>query len=143
MPAIYRVLIASLGWALVVPVYSAQWEAFGGTDTARVFIDKESIKRSGSVVKVWLKWVNDTPRPVFGSVDGALSTLELTLNAYNCVSRESAILQVIKYGGKGDGEVLMQASARDDPSRYEAVVPESLAEKVLSQVCVKSIHPKR
>ena len=106
----------------------------GGGDL-RVWIDKDTMRKSGSKAKTWSRWVYKKPNPLLEPGPARYFRAMQALEIYQCDDRTSTHLQVIKYA---DTEFVEQLTARtfpDDATRYEDVVPESLGEKMMKFAC--------
>jgi hypothetical protein len=109
-----------------------------------VFIDLQSIKRTGLKIKVWVKFKNNSDKYLYGFYPTAkIYRSSLALFAYRCDERTSIMLQVIYYADRDTmSEIVYSKSFSDNPSQYENVVPDTNGEILLDFAC-KVTSPKK
>jgi hypothetical protein len=112
----------------ITPAWAA-WEEIANRDGRALFIDPETIRKDGSLRRVWTMCNYAAP-----NADGALSTKSLM--EYDCVDGRYRILTISTHAEcMGEGETLHTEAAshpwwRDSP-------PGTVAAKILVQVCAK------
>lgn len=132
-------IIALLAMAMLSAAVSAQpprWVKVGGGELINVYVDTQSLKRSGPKVRVWLKWVHGRPVDT-DSVDPKRTYLsEKTLAIYDCAARTSAAVQLIRYAGaEASGEVVEAASIPEEKAVYDSLGDDSPGQSILLYVC--------
>ena len=114
----------------------------GGGDLS-VWMDKDTVRRSGSKVKTWSRWIYKKPsllpEPGVTRYFRAMQALEV----YQCEDRTSTHLQVLRYADTEFVDQLMARTFPDDATRYEDVVPESLGEKMMKFACQGTEAPRQ
>jgi hypothetical protein len=120
-----------------------RWVEVAAGDNVTVFLDTQSIRRTGSKVKVWLRWVHEKPREVKGSFPVKTFLSSKSLEVYNCAERTAATLQSIKYAEAGGGEVVESLTGSDTPNQYSELAPETIGEGVLEFVCKPQRQPTK
>lgn len=132
----FTTLTASLVLATAsTTVLSANWVEVAGNDSVSVFVDLQSLRRSGSKVKVWEKWIYTAPMPVMNSYPPKTYQSRKDLVMYQCTERRSGALQLTEYVDNDTGEVVGTLSRVDKPSLYSEVIPDSIGEAILEFVC--------
>lgn len=118
-----------------------RWVYVGGNDDVDAFVDKQSLRRTGSKVKAWVRVNYSTPRDSGDSKKKFQSAVSLSM--HNCADRTSSTLQVAQYSSiGGTGETVWSMTCEDKPSTYSDVIPETIGEAVLEYVC-KATAPKK
>ena len=112
-----------------------RWLEVGRNESSIVYVDTETVSRSGRVVRAWLKRVH--ARPVNSPTDrlkNFLSTKELSL--FNCEERSVANLQLLRFANaEGSGSPVETTANTDSAARFKPLIPESFDERVLANVC--------
>lgn len=126
-----RTLVASLTFAYA-SAPAAEWELVYDTSHYAAYMDVESFRYQGTVVRAWEKrewYFAQTPRarPSYLS--------ELILVAYDCGERMSALLQATEYSQPNLSGKAYYFTFPDPEWVY--VVPRSLGERKLEFVCEK------
>lgn len=140
MLTIIRAQLAAASLLFAGAAASAEWQHFGGTDFASIFLDTASHRRSGKVVKVWVRWEYNEPQTDHSTNPAGIYTSAVTQYAFDCRAESMAVLQEVRYGGKLGGEVIASASSSDKPDAYVQVVPDSVARKLLDSVCAPRLR---
>lgn len=85
------------------PLGAANWELATGSDNGlMVYIDTQSVKRTGSRVKVWERWTYDSPQTSNGN---SFQSARL-LHIYDCANRTSAMMREVLYSEVDGGNVV-------------------------------------
>jgi hypothetical protein len=78
--------------------HAATWNVFEMHDSkALYFFDSDTVVRSGSIVTLWNKQVNDVSKP---NADGSYSTG--FMQRFDCLKRETQILSMVTYDKNHD-----------------------------------------
>jgi len=114
---------------VVAPAAWAGWEEIASRDGQALFIDHETIRKDGSLRRVWTMCSY-----AVANADGALSTKSLI--EYDCAYRRYRVLTISTHEEcMGEGKTL-HVEAAPDPW-WRDVVPDTVAAKVLYQVCAR------
>jgi hypothetical protein len=114
---------------VVAPAAWAGWEEIASRDGQALFIDQETIRRDGSLRRVWTLCSYAAP-----NADGALSTKSLI--EYDCADRRYRILTISAHEEcMGEGRTLHVEAALDP--WWRDIVPGTVAAKVHRQVCAQ------
>jgi hypothetical protein len=79
---------------------ASEWVKIGSVANDHYFVDTQSIQRTGQKVKVWQRWVLDSPQKSKGYNPKKTYQSTKELAVYLCNERALAILQVIEYAGQ-------------------------------------------
>ena len=134
----------SLISTLPISSNAAEWVyvGSGGGGDLSVWVDKDSMRRSGSKVKTWSRWTYKKPKLLSESGPARYFQGMQALEVYLCDERSGTHLQVIKYADTDFSDQVEARTYPDDAKRYEDVVPDSLGEKLLKFAC-KVTEPTR
>ena len=105
-------LLASISWG-----QTGRWIEVGGNDQITAYVDTKSIRRTGSKVKVWLKWINTKPADTDAVYPKKQYMSAKALSIYHCVERTSVTIQVIRYAESDGGEVVETLNILEKPER--------------------------
>ena len=133
-------LACSLGfWLLITlpvlisgPVY-AEWELTSGDDGAglTVYVDRDTIRRKGNLVKMWQLYDYKTVQTVAG--DSLLSIQRY--NEYDCTEERTRMLAYTWFSSNmGRGRVVYKTA---DEQQWEPVVPRSIDRSLWKVACSK------
>jgi len=101
------------------------------TETAsdtKVYADSKTVRRSGDMVTVWLKYVYKVPKIRGGQ--SVYSTLDMV--KFDCTQSTSQQLSSSNYGDPANGQVLQTHST---PGPVEPIVPGSVGEDLSDTIC--------
>ena len=111
------------------PAY-AEWELSSGDDEAglTVYVDRDTIRRKGNLVKMWQLYDYKTVQTVAG--DSLLSIQRH--NEYDCTEERTRMLAYTWFSSNmGKGRVVYKTA---DEQQWEAIVPRSIDEVRLKSV---------
>ena len=115
-----------------VPAY-AEWELVSGDDEAglTVYVDRDTIRRKGNLVKMWQLYDYKTVQTVAG--DSLLSVQRQ--NEYDCMEERTRMLAYTWFSSNmGKGRVVYRAA---DEQQWEPVVPRSIDRTLWKVACGK------
>jgi surface-adhesin protein E len=127
--------LITLLWLSVGPVY-AEWVDVGGKveeglTVYTVYVDPDTIRRKGPVVKLWALFDYTTIQTIVGGP--WLSSK--TQREYDCVEKRVRLLGFTTFSGNmGSGEAVY---SNPDESKWEPVVPDSLDRNLWEVACSK------
>ena len=114
------------------PVY-AEWELVSGDDEAglTVYVDRDTIRRKGNLVKMWQLYDYKTVQTVAG--DSLLSIQRY--NEYDCTEERTRMLAYTWFSSNmGKGRVVYKTA---DEQQWEPVVPRSIDRALWKVACSK------
>ena len=119
-----------------LPIQSeSRWAEVGSGNDTTVYVDTQSVRRNGSKVRIWLKWLY-TSAPETSGYPKKKYLAEKALDIYNCTERSSATLQIIRYANAdASGEVVESLSIPESKIEYRDLAPETIGERILNYVC--------
>jgi len=114
------------------PVY-AEWVLTSGNDDAglTVYVDPDTIRRKGNLVKMWQLYDYKTIQTVAG--DSLLSIKRY--NEYDCTEERTRMLAYTWFSGNmGSGKVVYSTP---DKQQWEPVIPRSINRTLWKVACSK------
>ena len=114
------------------PAY-AEWELSSGDDEAglTVYVDRDTIRRKGNLVKMWQLYDYKTVQTVAG--DSLLSIQRH--NEYDCTEERTRMLAYTWFSSNmGKGRVVYKTA---DEQQWEAIVPRSIDRSLWKVACSK------
>jgi hypothetical protein len=114
------------------PAY-AEWELVSGDDEAglTVYVDRDTIRRKGNLVKMWQLYDYKTVQTVAG--DSLLSIQRQ--NEYDCTEERTRMLAFTWFSSNmGKGRVVYKTA---DEQQWEPVVPRSINRALWKVACSK------
>ena len=115
-----------------VPAY-AEWELVSGDDEAglTVYVDRDTIRRKGNLVKMWQLYDYKTVQAVAG--DSLLSIKRQ--NEYDCAEERTRMLAYTWFSSNmGKGRVVFRTA---DEQQWEPIVPRSIDRALWKVACGK------
>ncbi len=124
---------------------AAEWVSVAASDETKVFVDVQSLQRTGQKVKAWTQWGYKTPHEVADSKPIKTFLLEKSLVVFRCDKRTVAFLNTTQYAERDSpSTVVSQITREDTPSlQYNGVAPGSLGAITLNFVCEATAAKKR
>lgn len=120
--------------------HAAEWVLASKIENdLQVYLDIQSLRRSGAQVKAWELWTFDFPQGTTGATYRSLKTLQI----YDCSARTNVMLQEVRYAEQDGGDVVKSISNREKVAlaHMSEVTPGSVAEDLLLEVCERT-RPK-
>ena len=136
-----KLIALSTALLLCSTSHASEWRIATGSDNGLlVYIDAQSLRYTGSRVKVWEKWTYESPQKT-GDVGFQSAKI---LYVYDCASRSGAMIKEVLYSGEDGGEVVKSTTNTEASAiaNLEEVIPDSVADGVLLEVC-KRPRPKK
>ena len=134
------VIIAIL--ALPAVAHSANWVSIGGNDEVTVYVDTESMRRTGVTARTWLKWQWTKPQEVPGRYPAKTYLFEKQLQISNCKEGTLAVAQGIRYVDLDGNEVVDSYALEEKSWKFSEAAPETIGESLVKFAC-KSNEPRR
>lgn len=119
-------------WLNPGPV-QAEWELVSGDDSAKltVYVDRETIRRQGDLVKMWQLYDYKTVQTVAG--DSLLSIQRH--NEYNCAEPRTRMLAYTWFSSNmGRGRVVYKTA---EEQQWERIIPRSIDQTLWKVACSK------
>lgn len=122
---------------------AANWVEVGGSDAVVVSVDTESLRRSGTQVRSWLKWQWSKPLDVPNTYPVKQYKLERQLQVSDCKNRTFAIAQGVRYSDETGNDVVDSYIVAEKSWQFSEAVPETLGESIVRYVCKAMALPRK
>ena len=126
------VLVAASMPALAAAV---TWDKVGDTGLATVYIDKESMRRSGSEVRAALEWRWNSPTAVPDSGGAKTYRLERQVQISNCTNGGYAVSEGLRYADLRGTDLVSSYKYEEQSLPYMEARPRTIRETIINQVC--------
>lgn len=128
-------VILTLLLAVVTSSATAEWVEFGTTTMrdgyATAFINTDTIRRDGSMVKMWVLYNLKTPK----QLEKITYQSYMGQDEFDCQKERSRTLSILLYAGKmGRGDAIDTYST---PTDWEPIAPSSMAAQLWRYACSK------
>ena len=121
--------------AMPIPSHSTKWVSVAGNEEVTVYVDMESIRRTGAKAKTWLKWQWTKPQEVPGKYPTKTYVFEKQLQISDCKQGTLAIAQGIRYADP-DGNDVVDSYASDEKAwKFSEAAPETIGESLIKFAC--------
>lgn len=138
----YRIIPAAiLTLALPLSATASTWVEVAYSNAVVVYADKDSIRRSGTNVKVWLKWVWNSPQEVLGSVPQKYFLMQRQLNVYNCPKETYSIVQETFFSDTGGEKVVNRYTIEEKNWQFEESAPDTIGDSLQKFACKPATKP--
>ncbi|MGZ5131434.1 MAG: surface-adhesin E family protein [Caldimonas sp.] len=122
---------------LAVPAlaFAAKWEKVGDAGPVSVYVDKDSVRRSGSEARAWLEWRWSRPTDVPNADPPRQYRLERQVQISNCANRSYAVAEGTRYADERGLDPVSSYKYDESALPYTAAVPRTVRDQVVSYVC--------
>ena len=114
---------------------ASEWIAVAGNPSVAVYVDKQSLLRTGSKVKTWVKWVYVSPHEVKGVHPKQFYRARADLSVYSCIDRTALNIQSTTFADAEMSNVMDKFSSKDFGNEFSDVAPDSISEALLEFAC--------
>ena len=121
---------------------ASDWEAISFGDEVIVYVDNESIRFRGDTAKAWIQWAYTKPRDLTNSYPAKKFVLVKSLKIFKCADRSSTTIQSISYSDRDGSNVVDSNQTNEAIAQYSEVVPDTVGEEILNEVCQRKSAPK-
>ena len=113
----------------------AKWEVYGANDEIKAYVDLETIRKNGAIVKIWeLQNFSVIQR----TTDGGKYKSQKIYVANDCKSEMRAITSLIAYEGEFGAEVVTYSiHVQEKDWTWNAIVPGSMGQGLWQIACGK------
>jgi hypothetical protein len=114
----------------------AEWEIYGDSEEFKSYLDKDTIRKNGAIVKIWeLQNFVTIQR---NTDDGQKYKSQKIYVANDCKSEMRSITSLISYEGEfGAGVVTYSVSVPEKDWNWRAIVPGSIGQSLWQIACGK------
>ena len=123
--------------ALACPalVAAAQWDKVGDTTLASVYVDKDSMRRSGNEVRASLEWRWFSPTEVPDTAGAKTYRLERQVQISNCANRSFAIAEGNRYSDERGIELVSSYRYDERSLPYSEARARTIRDVIIGHVC--------
>ena len=134
MPILRLLTLAALCGA---PAFAAAatWDKVGDTGLATVYIDKDSVRRSGSEARAALEWRWNSPTEVPDSGGAKHYRLERQVQISNCTNGGYAVAEGARYADARGTDLVSSYKYDEQSLPYMEARPKTIRETIVQQVC--------
>jgi len=124
---------------MVCSVSWAEWELCSsggeGDEKMLVYCDKSTIKRNGSISRIWE--LTNSSKARMDSLGNRFMS-DKALMTYNCREEAVAIISLVLYSGlNGEGNVVWSGTRQEREYKWEPIVPGTHGENLWKIACGK------
>lgn len=114
--------------------HASDWVQVSNTDTLQVYLDRQSVAKSGKLRKAWISYTyKESPSP---TVSGKNYKSTKSLELFSCAERTNATYQTVFYADDfGLGSVVNIWQIQPKIAVFSEVVPDSVGETMINTVC--------
>ncbi|MFC5475794.1 surface-adhesin E family protein [Paraherbaspirillum soli] len=128
--------------AACATVQAADWQPFGGSDTAELKLDQDSIKEHNGLREVWSMWNFKEPRKNEGDASFPSFRSYQDLTEYNCRAKTMRLTKEILFAEVDGGGAKLDHSDALKNMKFSAPAKDSVAEKMMDIVCAFPLNAK-
>lgn len=130
--------------ALLAPAlaFAGGWDKVGDTTLASVYVDKDSMQRSGTEVRASLEWRWNTPTEVPDTNGTRTYRLERQVQISNCANRSYAVAEGIRYADERGIEPVSNYKYDERMLPYSIARARTIRDTIIAHVC-KSAPPEK
>jgi hypothetical protein len=115
---------------------AADWKAIGGNKGLTVYLDSTSVHFSSGRAKAWFLYDYGDNHAIPNSYPEKTAMSSKELDLFNCDEGTSATVQIVYLAhAMGAGDVVESVSIPPATASYADVVPDSIGETMLQEVC--------
>ena len=119
-----------------VNAWAENWEFVIRSETQEIFVDTDSIRKSGETVRAWSIFNYDVAARAPGTKFDFIS--ERSLFFFDCRRKKMGrAVQVLYSRPNASGDELTTFSGRMSDVRYDDVIPDTIGENFFNFVCSK------
>ena len=124
-------------------VGAVTWDKVGDTGLASVYIDKDSVRRSGSEARAALEWRWNSPTEVPDSGGAKHYRLERQVQISNCKNGGYAVSEGARYADTRGTDLVSSYKYDEQSLPYMEARPKTIRETIVQQVCKIAPTPAR
>lgn len=132
-----------VGGAFPANLLAATWVPVAGNASMAAEVDRDSMRRAGPKVKVWVRWLYQESTDVKDAYPKLTFQSLKSLAIYNCVDKTNINLQEVFYADRDGGEVVKTNVVPETTAGYDEVVPDSMGEAILRFACDETARKRK
>ena len=114
---------------------AAQWEKVGDTGVVAAFVDRDSVRRSGSEARAWVEWRWAEPADDPGSNPPRRYRLERQMQISRCDDKSYAAAEGTRYADERGTEPVSSYKRDESSLAWYPAPPRTIRAAVLDRVC--------
>ncbi|HEX7437954.1 MAG TPA: surface-adhesin E family protein [Caldimonas sp.] len=122
---------------------AAQWDKVGDTSLASVYVDKDSMRRSGSEVRAALEWRWNSPTEVPDTGGEKTYRLERQVQTSNCAHLSYAVAEGTRYADQRGIDLVSSYKYDERSLPYMEARPRTIRDTIIAHVCRAAPQPKK
>ena len=115
--------------------FAAKWEKVGDAGPVAVYVDKESLRRSGTDTRAQLEWRWTRLTDVPGADPPKQYRLERQLQITNCSNRSYAVAEGTRYADDRGLDPVSSYKYDESALSYSVPTPRTVRDSVVTYVC--------
>lgn len=123
--------------------FAAKWEKVGDAGPVSVYVDKDSVRRSGTEARAWLEWRWTRPTDVPGADPPRQYRLERQVQISNCANRSYAVAEGTRYADERGLDPVSSYKYDESALPYTAAAPRTVRDQVVTYVCAVAEPAKK
>ena len=131
----HRLIVVLVASCVPAVASAVTWDKIGDTGMATVYIDKESMRRSGSEVRAALEWRWNSPPVVPDSGGAKTDRLERQVQISNCTNGGYAVSEGLRYADVRGTDLVSSYKYDEQSLPYMEARPKTIRETIVNQVC--------
>ena len=124
-------------------VGATTWDKIGDTGLASVYIDKDSVRRSGSEARAALEWRWNSPTEVPDSGGAKHYRLERQVQISNCTNGGYAVAEGARYADARGTDLVSSYKYDEQALPYMEARPKTIRETIVQLVCKMAPAPAK
>ncbi len=143
--SIHPCLALAAAAVLAAPTFSgaAPWDKLGETPLAGVYVDRDSMRRSGNEVRATLEWRWHNPAEVPDSNGAQLYLLERQVQISNCANRSYAVAHGTRYADARGSDLVSSYQYDELALPYSEAKPKTIRDTIIAHVCRAALTAKQ
>lgn len=142
MPILRPLMLVALGFAPMF-VGAVTWDKVGDTGLATVYIDKDSVRRTGTEARAALEWRWNSPTEVPDSGGAKHYRLERQVQISNCTNGGYAVAEGVRYADARGTDLVSSYKYDEQALPYMEARPKTIRETIVQQVCKAAPLPAK
>ena len=115
--------------------FAAKWEKVGDAGPVSVYVDKESVRRTGTDTRAQLEWRWTRPTDVPGADPPKQYRVERQLQITNCSNRSYAVAEGTRYADERGLDPVSSYKYDESALPYSVATPRTVRDLVVTYVC--------
>lgn len=114
---------------------AAKWERVGSTGAVAVWVDRDTIRRSGAEARAWIEWRWAQPTELRDSNPPRTYRLERQLQISNCENRSYAVAEGTHYADERGTDAVGSYKHDETMLPFSVAPKQTIRDQVVNFVC--------